>query len=45
MISKEYWVVRVKHSGTAILAVLLKYVTAVPTCIYVVSVQYCIMPV
>ena len=33
--SKEYWVMWEKHKGTAMIAVLLKYVKATPTCIYV----------
>jgi len=32
--SKEYWVMWEKHKGTAMMAVLLKYVKATPTCIY-----------
>ena len=30
--SKKYWVMRVKHKGTATIAVLLKYVKVTPTC-------------
>ena len=33
--SKESWVVWEKHKGAAMIAVLLKYVKATPTCTYV----------